>query len=65
MRKRIRCGALVPGCAFVAHGNDDAEAVRQLTDHVRAAHDMDRMSRPLQEKLHRAIETLEPTRTQA
>ena len=60
MRKKISCGAVVPGCAYVAHGNDEAEAVRQLAEHVRAAHGLDRMSPSLQAKVHRAIEALDP-----
>jgi len=56
MRRLISCGALVPGCAFIAHGTDGAQVVRQLTQHMSMIHGLEPLSRNLQTKVHSCIE---------
>ncbi len=34
----FECGTLVPGCEWHTRANDDAEVVRRVVEHMRAAH---------------------------
>lgn len=36
--KRFDCGSLVPGCAFHARAEDEAEVVRRAVEHMRTTH---------------------------
>jgi predicted small metal-binding protein len=39
--KRIHCGDLVPGCAFKAQAETDADVLRVEFEHVRNAHGLE------------------------
>jgi predicted small metal-binding protein len=55
MRKILECGAIVPGCNFVARADSDEELLRKAADHARSAHGVDHMSGPLKAKVKAAI----------
>lgn len=55
MTKRLECGAVVPGCDFVAHAQSDEELLMVVTDHARSAHQLERISPELRARLAKAI----------
>ncbi len=40
MAKEIRCGDLMPGCSFVAEGQDVAEVMAKGAEHAKKDHGM-------------------------
>jgi predicted small metal-binding protein len=40
MSKVLKCGDVMPGCAAVLEGVDDAEVIRKATEHAKSAHKM-------------------------
>lgn len=62
MRKVLRCGAIVPGCNFVAHGEDEQDVMMKAADHARSAHGVEHMSESLRAKVRAAIEDEAPAR---
>lgn len=38
MAKELRCGDLMPGCAFVAEGQDVADVMAKAAAHAKSAH---------------------------
>ena len=55
MRKSLACGAVVPGCNFVARADTEEELLRKAAEHARNAHGLDRLSEPLVAKIKGAI----------
>jgi predicted small metal-binding protein len=55
MTKVLQCGAIVPGCDFVAHGHTDGELIVKAEEHLRSAHDVDHVSERLKDKIRAAI----------
>jgi predicted small metal-binding protein len=55
MRKILRCGEIVPGCNFVAHGDDEAELLVKAAEHARSAHGVEHMSDELRAKVKATI----------
>ncbi len=55
MRKMLRCGEIVPGCNFVAHGEDEAEVMMKAAEHARSTHDIEHISEPLLAKIKATI----------
>ena len=54
MAKELRCGELVPGCATVIRGKDDADVLRQAAAHAVDDHHMT-VTPELAEKVKAAI----------
>lgn len=54
-RKMLRCGAVVPGCDYVVHGDDALDVLAKTADHVRMAHGVQRMSDNLRDRIKAAI----------
>jgi predicted small metal-binding protein len=38
MAKTLKCGDLMPGCAFVAEGADEAAVMAKAAEHAKTAH---------------------------
>jgi predicted small metal-binding protein len=55
MTKVFECGAVVPGCKVVMHGEDESELVVEATRHLRAAHEIDHLSEPLKARIRAVI----------
>lgn len=55
-QKALPCGAIVPGCEFVAHGETAADVMAKLADHSRNAHGVEHMSEALKAKVRAALE---------
>jgi predicted small metal-binding protein len=60
MRKILRCGEIVPGCNFVAHGENEPEVVMKAAEHARAVHGVERMSEQLLAKVKATIRDQAP-----
>jgi len=58
MSKRIEldCGAVVPGCEFVAHGETPADVLAKLAEHGRAAHGIEHLSASLKARIMAMLE---------
>jgi predicted small metal-binding protein len=54
MAKELRCGELVPGCATVITGQDEADVLRQAASHAVEDHNMT-VTPELAEKVKAAI----------
>lgn len=54
MAKQLRCGDLVPGCARVIQGKDEAEVMSQAAAHAKTDHNMT-VTPELAEKVKHAI----------
>ncbi len=57
MPKVLRCGDVMPGCAIVLEGQDDAEVVRKATEHAKSAHGMATVPPDVVNKVRAAIKT--------
>jgi len=55
MRKILECGAIIPGCNFIARAATDEELLRKAADHARSVHGVDHMSEQLKAKIKAAI----------
>lgn len=55
MSKTLKCGAVIPGCEFVAHGETEGDILMKEAEHVRAAHGVGRISEDLKTKIKAAI----------
>ncbi len=55
MRKRIECGAIVPGCDYVARGDNEEDVMMKAAEHARTVHGIERMSNELRAKVRSAI----------
>ncbi len=56
MAKSLKCGSVVPGCPFVAHGDSDAEVMKKIIDHASSSHEVDHLSDDLRNKFRSNIE---------
>ena len=54
--KIIRCGAVVPGCDYKAHGKTDADVLANAAEHARTVHGLNHISPELMAKIKGAIE---------
>jgi predicted small metal-binding protein len=55
MSKILECGAVVPGCKFVIHGESDEDVMMKASEHARAVHGVDHMSEQLRAQIRDAI----------
>lgn len=51
----VRCGDLMPGCDFQAHGETVENVLAQAAAHAKAAHGIDEISDELAEKVKGVI----------
>lgn len=62
MAKVFECGAVVPGCKYVAHGEDASDLMINAAEHLRSSHEIENLSDQLKAKIRAAISTvLEPS----
>jgi predicted small metal-binding protein len=54
-RKVLECGAVVPGCNFVAHAESEDELMLIAAEHARSVHGVDHMSEELKAKVRAVI----------
>ena len=54
MAKELRCGELVPGCAKVIRGKDEADVLGQAAEHATKDHNM-AVTPELADKVRKAI----------
>ncbi len=54
MAKQLRCGELVPGCAKVIQGKDEAEVMSQAAAHAKNDHNLT-VTPELADKVRNAI----------
>lgn len=59
MRKELACGAVVPGCDFVAHAATEEDLMLKVADHAREAHGIVHISDDLKAKIKVAIKEVE------
>ncbi len=57
MPKVLRCGDVMPGCAAVLEGRDDAEVMKKAADHAKSAHGMATVPPDVVNKVRAAIKT--------
>lgn len=55
MPKVLRCGDVMPGCAAVLEGRDDAEVMRKAAEHAKVAHGMAAIPPDVVNKVRAAI----------
>lgn len=55
MRKVLECGAIVPGCNYVAHGASEEDLMLKAAEHARNAHGVEHLSEPLKAKIKASI----------
>lgn len=59
MARELRCADLMPGCSFVAQGEDDSEVMKKTAAHAKSAHKMAAISMDLEKKARVAIRDAE------
>lgn len=62
MRKVLECGAIVPGCNYVARGDSEDDVMMKAAEHARSVHGVERMSDDLRAKVRAAIHEEAPGR---
>jgi predicted small metal-binding protein len=55
MPKVLKCGDVMPGCATVLEGIDEAEIMRKATEHAKTVHKMVTIPPDLANKVKAAI----------
>ncbi len=55
MTKQLKCGDLMPGCDFVARGDNEEEVMKAAAEHAKAAHGMEQVTPELAAKVKGAI----------
>ena len=57
MPKVLRCGDVMPGCAAVLEGQDDAEVMKKVADHAKSSHGIATVPPDVVNKVKAAIKT--------
>jgi predicted small metal-binding protein len=55
MVRELRCADLMPGCDFVAHGNDDSEVMKKTAQHAKSVHKMVAIAMEVERKARASI----------
>lgn len=55
MAKVLRCGDLMPGCAFEARGDSEEEVLMQAAEHGKTEHNLTEISDEMLSKVRGAI----------
>lgn len=58
MTKLLRCDDVVPGCDAEVRAEDEADLLRQVTEHARTAHGLDEIDAATARKVESAIRTV-------
>jgi predicted small metal-binding protein len=58
MAKELRCGDIMPGCDFVAQGEDEAEVMSKAAEHAREKHGLDEIDEETAEKVRSQIRSV-------
>ncbi len=59
MRKELACGAVVPGCDFVAHAATEEDLFMKVATHARQVHGVTHLTDDLKAKIKDAIKEVE------
>lgn len=59
MRKELACGAVVPGCDFVAHAATEEDLMLKVASHARQAHGVAHITDDLKAKIKDAIKDVD------
>ena len=59
MTRELRCTDLMPGCDFVAQGNDDSDVMKKTAAHAKSVHRMMAISMEVEKKARAAIRNAE------
>lgn len=59
MRKELACGAVVPGCDFVAHAATEEDLMLKVADHARKVHGVTHITEELKAKIKDAIKEVQ------
>lgn len=57
MAKELRCGDVMPGCAFVADGATEEEVLKKAAQHAKDKHNVQELTADLVVKVKAAIRT--------
>jgi predicted small metal-binding protein len=60
MARALKCADLMPGCNFVAQGNDDSEVMKKAAEHAKSVHRMIAISMDVEKKARAAIRDTGP-----
>ena len=55
MTRELKCAELMPGCEFVAQGNDDSDVMKKAAAHAKSVHRMAAISMDVEKKARAAI----------
>ena len=55
MARELRCADLMPGCDFVAQGQDDSEVMKKAAAHAKSVHKMIAIAMDVEKKARAAI----------
>ena len=55
MTRELKCAELMPGCDFVAQGNDDSDVMKKAAAHAKSVHRMAAISMEVEKKARAAI----------
>ncbi len=55
MAKVFECGAVVPGCNFVTHGESESDLVMKAVEHLRSSHEVEHPSERFKDKIRAVI----------
>ncbi len=55
MSMSLECGAIVPGCKFIIHGDDEEDVVMKAIEHMHEAHDIEHVSDHLKARIRAAM----------
>jgi predicted small metal-binding protein len=58
----FECGAIVPGCRFVAHSESRDELVVTAIGHLHRVHEIEHLSEELKARLRAVIKEVSPER---
>jgi predicted small metal-binding protein len=55
MVRELRCADVMPGCSFVAQGNDDSDVMKKVAAHAKSVHKMVAISMGVEKQARAAI----------
>ncbi len=55
MSKELRCADVMPGCNFVAQGQEDSDVMKNMAEHAKRIHKMAAISMDIEKKARAAI----------
>lgn len=58
MTKKLHCGDIMPGCDFVAEGEDEDEVLTKAAEHAREKHGMSEIDEETEKKVRSQIRSV-------